>query len=716
MARYGKKKSGPTPRNYGTEEKYLRVRWVSDMYDRYMSYWSPEIERYRRNARFSWGLDFGQWPSYVVEKLREQGRRPPTYNVAGWKVETLIGSFIANGFDMKFQPSVGKLDSLTIKLQGMHLSDKGNFDYDASERVALRDCFATGVGFERMYIDDRYHEFGNIAYEAVDPLQTLLSPSWRSTHAYDIENYITWGMYTPLEIANKYGKITSDKLRELREREESEAFDYGEYQGAVPVYTDSEEKWGDRHKLIEFHWLKKEEYETEYDLKNKCNFPETGFTRGSDEDRAIKEAYIEMMGLDRNSDITWVHVKKRVKMYEAIAPTIDREMLIAPGKDRIQTNNINLYPLGRKFRRQFKGITDELYDINLAINRGEMTADDIGMRTAKGAFLLDRALTGGDDAKAAEIEAQWNDPAARIWVEEGVTQDLPGGGIIPLPHSPIPADFSRQTDRRYDLADKFSLVPASHDAQSAGPGTSGKLFQSEYQAGLIGQRPYMEIYKSYKREKTEAYPVQAKITYAGMPREFGDVKGGETYEINRPGRDQNGNRVMLDDISKLPLMKVNVFPSRMGPDLRTELRTQNLEQMELFVDPADRLLKLIMLGGISETMQNTDEEKEEMEQALFLLKQEAALTTGLNVLGLKMQMDALQAQMQQQEAKKQQAAAGGGAPGGAPGGPGGGPSAGGSPGDMGGGAPQQQLTMEGGMPGPEEAAVGTPQEDFVKMQ
>jgi hypothetical protein len=94
-----------------------------------------------------------------------QGRRPPTYNVIGKKIEQLVSSYINNGFDIKYAPVSGDIDSLTQRLQDMYFSDKHYMQWDISNRIALRDMHNM-VGYEAMVISDRANEFGNISWEA----------------------------------------------------------------------------------------------------------------------------------------------------------------------------------------------------------------------------------------------------------------------------------------------------------------------------------------------------------------------------------------------------------------------------------------------------------------------------------------------------------------------------------------------------------------------
>lgn len=616
-----------------SEASYVRAKWVFDQFNKYVEYWRPEMDRLIKNSRLYWGVDFGQWPSYVVERMREQGRRPPTYNLTGWKIETLVGSFLSNPFDIKYIPLVGKIDSLCLKLQDMAYSDRYHIGWDMSEQYCLRDCFVQ-VGFERMFISDKYHEFGNIGFETVDSLHAWLDPRWRSEKNDDLENYYTDAHLTATEIMEQFPKA-SDRLKAQKEREEIEAIDFGMYQGAVPIWSHVDEKWTGRHRVITYHSIKKETVDWEYDLKNHCDFPDTGYKLGSTEDREAKIKYIYENELNRESDITWVKKTRRIKMVEAICPSIDNELFLITGKDKVQTNNINLHPLGLRYKGQWQGICDRMYDIQTSVNKGEMNMDDAHSRAAHGAFMLDSAVTGGSEEKKREIEEMWNDPGARIWLDEGSTAELPNGGMVQIPSSGMGAEFVNNLQRRYDLANKFSLVPAAYDAQTESAQEPGVLFRHKVEMGLVGQKWYMKMWQEHKRAKAENYARQAKITYAGVPRRFAGFGTQDAFEINRIDRDEYGRKVILDDISMLPEMKVILIPASSGISLRTDLRLQYSETLNALTDPADRLLRIVLISAILETQEIPDEQKEEIRKASSLLKMQAAYTTAIDVLSLK---------------------------------------------------------------------------------
>lgn len=621
----------------GNSEAYERVRWLSEQFDRYHEYWKPDINRAVRNARMYWHVNFGQWPAYVVEILRNQGRRPPSFPIIPDKIETLVGSFLANSFEMKIEPSNGKLDTLSMNVYDIIIDMGRRMDWETSEIMCLLDSFIM-MGGERMVIRGASHNdpFGLIAWEHIDPTHTFANPCFKSPYMDKLTDYFEYRYMTATEIMQEpLFSSKSEHLKDLYEREKREGIDYGQNQGAVPVYDTPEDKWHDKHRVITFHHVEENRDDYEYDLINHCFFPETGYKMGSDEDRQVKIAYIQKMGLGQH-DITYMPKTKRVKKVETIAPTIDREMFLQSGKDIIQTNNCNLYLNGIWYKGQWQGIVDRLYDIQVAYNKGKMNLQDIQSRSAKGAFLLDRALSGGDVALELEIEQKWNDPAARIWVDEGSTSKLPGGGIVPLPSSNSTPDMYNEPQQYLDLADRFSKVPAAQDSRSESGKESGVLFRHKLEVGMIGQKYLMKSYERHKKAKIIATIQQMKITLAGIPRTFEKIGTKEKFAINQPATNfVTGQPVILNDISLLPEMSITLTPSKNGLNIRHILRSQYAEALEALDDPRFGLLKVTLTGLILATQEMPEEDKEEVKAAVKLLKMQEALAVAKNVYGLK---------------------------------------------------------------------------------
>jgi hypothetical protein len=649
MALYNQKKMIPI-----NPEKFVRVRWLQNMFSRYEEYYRTEIQRMITNQRMYWGINFGQWPAYAVEKLISQGRKPPTFNIIAKKIESQIGSYLSNGFDMKYETRNGKQSHWSMDLMDMMYTDKSNLDWETSEIIALRD-FHCMVGYERMFISDRFDaDFGNIGFEAVPPTHVFIDPAWKTPYAYDIENYFDYAEMTALKVCDMFPKAAA-RLKELREREEIDGVNYGEFTGGPQRYRSSDEKWADAHKVITFHSVTKEYRGWEYDLINRVPFPETGHEPGSDEDKQIKAEYMRRVGIGEGQ-YTVVNQCRRVKRIEVICPTLDNELFLASGKDRIQTNNCNIYPIGNGFYGQWRATVDDLTDVQLSFNKGKMTVEDIQARSAKGAFVLDRALTGGNEMIRAEIESQWNNPAARIWVDEGSTAELgQHGGIVPLTGVQPTPEMFRVNAENLDLADLLSTMPAAMDARTENSGESGKLYQSKVQVGLISQKYGMKIYERHKREKAQAYPLQAKLTYAGYPREFKRIGNKERLVVNQGGQDVMGKKFIINDISVMPEMNLIVTPSASGANLRTELRSQYTETLNIVSqDPNDRLLKLLFIQGIFGTQDMSEEDREELKRATGILITSEAMRLTIVYMQQKKVYDQLQIPQKQVQSGEQQ--------------------------------------------------------------
>lgn len=618
-------------------EKYTRLRWLYNMYNRYEDYYRAEINHIIENQNFYWGRNYGQWPSFVIEYLKNQGRTPPQYNITATKIEKELGSFIANGFDMKWKTVSGVGSRWTNDLSDMALSDKRGCDWQTEEVIAMRDMKVC-VGYERMFISDRFDStFGNIAYEALPPTHIYIDPTWKTPHAWDIENYFEWGVFTPSQIIDMYPKI-SDELKDWKEREESTGINFGDYNAGVNRWQTTEQKWGDYHRVITFHHIKKYERKWEYDLINRCPFPETGFPEGSDEEKEAKRQYVQEAGL-QEGQYTIVTQKKREKRIEVICPSLHNELFLSAGKDRVQTNNCNIYPLGNNFYGQYRGIVDDLRDLNRDFNKTGMDIQDMMRRTAKGSCVLDEALAGGNDAKKKEIEQRWSLPGSLIWVSEGTTQDLGAhGGIVELPSSQPTTEMFNYQQRTLSLAD-WLTTPAALDSRNDVPNASGKLFQSQVQVGLVGQQYPLSIIERHKKEKLMAYALQAKITYSGYPRTFERAsKKNKTLEINTPGIDSSGKRIIINNISKMPEMMCTIVKSISGLDVRSELRDNYTAMINTLNDPKDRLPKLIVQEALASVQDGDDETKDELKQAFKILKTNAALEQAILYLQMSTQL------------------------------------------------------------------------------
>jgi hypothetical protein len=636
-------------------DKHKKVTVLTAQKDRYEQFWRYDLARYTQNARGLWGLQYGQWPDFVVQKLISQGRRPQTFNILLDKAQTFIGSIMGNGFDIRYTPATGKLDSLCLKLQDMYYSDQSLMDWDMSELECLLDS-AAGVGYESLFVSSKFHDLGNLAFIKRNPRRVMLSPAWKSSNVDELHDYITWGRFSVTEILDLF-PIHKPRLDELRNREELEGVDYGEQIG-INDYQTVSQKWGDTHLVIELHWIEKEREQWEFDKKNGCLFPETFEKFHSKEDIAQKLRYIQMMNLQEN-DIMFVSRTKVKKYVRAVCPTLDAELLLLDNLDPVQIGNVNLFPIGIKMEGQYQGLVDQLWDVQRGLNLNQMHQESIQRTSAKNGLIADKALSGGDPELEQEIESRWNEDAPWIWVAEGAMQDLgSSGGIIPMPRGQVTSDIFEREGNLLKMADNLSKLPPELQGRNSQKVEANKMFENRVALAQVGQKYYNSIYQEYKKAKAMAYARQAKITYAGAPREFAGRSGDETFKINQstdengmPILDDNGRPINHDDISLLPEMKVTMVPSKKGVNIRSQIRDDFGEILKAIQgDPNNRPLTLAILDEVMDMTELPDDGKESISKTIQLLTTDARLTVALSIMQKQAQLQKAMGGGQQQPA------------------------------------------------------------------
>ena len=618
-------------------DRHKKVTTLIAQKDRYEKFWEYDLSRYTQNARGLWGLQYGQWPDFVVQKLVSQGRRPQTFNILLDKAQTFIGSIMGNGYDIRYTPTIGKLDSLCLKLQDMYYSDQALMDWDMSELECLLDS-AAGVGYESLFVSSKYSDLGNIAFIKRNPRRVMLSPAWKSSNVDDLHDYITWGRFSVTEILDLF-PVHKERLEELRRREEVEGIDYGEQIG-INDYQTVSQKWGDTHLVIELHWIKKEREQWEFDKKNGCLFPDTFEKFHSPEDLAQKLRYVQMMGLEEK-DIMFISRTKVQKYVRAVCPTLDAELLLLDNLDPVQVGNVNLFPLGIKMEGQYQGLVDQLWDVQRGLNLNQMHQESIQRTSAKNGLIADKALSGGDPDLEQEIENRWNEDAPWIWVAEGAMQDLgASGGIVPMPRGQVTSDIFEREGNLLKMADNLSKLPPELQGRQTQGHEANKMFENKVALAQVSQKYYNTLYQEYKKAKAMAYARQAKVTYAGTPREFAGRSGDETFKINRtsdengmPLLDDNGRPTIHDDVSLLPEMKVTMVPSKKGINIRSQLRDDFGTILQAVQgDPNNRPLTLAILDEVMDMTEMPDDGKESISKTIQLLTMDARLTTALSIM------------------------------------------------------------------------------------
>ena len=629
------------------------VGFVYQTFKRCWEYWNPDRRRQWRNSRMVFGSEYGQWPEYVVSQLLQEERQAPTFNIIENKVVNTIGMIIKNQLDVKFASHSGDDEDLVLKLQDMWYSDYNNGNWDKTYIEFLKEML-TMVGYERMDISTRNDPLGNIVFVHEPAHLITLDPEWQSMYTNDLKMYFRTPFMSVPEIMSTFRA----KIPQLKEEFDRQKFDHQYGQNRVYPMLQPEEKWGQKHQVIEQHYLEDRKEEWEFDLINREWFPDT------DQKGKVDYAHKNKLGTD---DIKLLPRARRVQMIKTICPTLTNEIYLEDGESIVQVDRVDIFPMGyQRYNGHFKGMVDNLYDLQQNINKGIMDMVDIRQRTARGgSFILDPDIVKSDGSKMDEIETRWNLPGGKSWSSPGAFQGGKDRYILELPESHIPQDLMNLNNFMFELSDRLSTIPAAAQGMQESAKESGRLFNSKYEAGLIAQGTLYQALENHWQEKAEAYIKQAKITYSGKERRFGSTNSKKGFTINKE-IEINGEKYTEDDISRLPRIRLDITQSPKSLNVRTNNRAIFGELMHSL--PQNLMVTPIMLAaGIFDTMDLPTDKKDEIKYLLDKEKQNAIATIDNNIAQMALakanaEMQLKQIQQQQQGGAGQPQQAGMGAP------------------------------------------------------
>ena len=238
---------------------------------------------------------------------------------------------------------------------------------------------------------------------------------------------------------------------------------------------------------------------------------------------------------------------------------------------------------------------------------------------------MDPAIVEGDETMMANIDSNINRPGAKFWTKEGALMAGGNNYILQVPEAHIPQDLFALNNLMFELSDKLSTMPAASEGRAESSKESGTLFRSKYEAGLIAQG---DMYKSLElmwAEIADAYYRQARITYAGQNnRTFAGFKNGEGFTINESVPGPNGEKLIKNDISKLPRIQITIKPSEKGLNTRSNNRIAFSEVMHSL--PRNmQIAPIAFMEGIVKTLDTSEGFQEEME-AIFELEKANAVS------------------------------------------------------------------------------------------
>lgn len=575
---------------------------------------TSDRKREAENLRFLYGLDDGQWPSYLnLEEMRSKGRQIGTYNLSYRKVTGIAGSITSNPFDAKFLCDDPSLDEQTRALQQAFLRDKELMDWPPEYLM----CVILGLSYAS-WLDMTVENTrpadpqGCIALRCRQPFSTIPDPDWRSVNGKNLELQYCIGYLTARQMKDIYHVKTDEIEAELQRLRFTERL--YENNEKIDFRVDQPSTVGSQYKVIEKRYLETKRVIREWDPVTKAVFWEDM----SDE---------EKIDLAQKLDIQSERIERRsVNSKRYRVRTIVEQMqnlILEDGEHYIQIERIPsfLYTATR-LNGKCLGLIDFLKDAQRQINFrvGAITyATQAAVNTGVG---IDPAAWGNDQTKINEFKNNFGDPHQVTEFKPNASRAYPNA-IVPLPRITVSQDLYRVAAEMIDLMDLLVPQPPAGEARTERSNESGYHYAQKLQVMKTLQAPMMNGVRILWNEIAEAYLYLACQHYKKGYRVFrvGDNAAG--VAINRPAIDiSTGEEYIENDFSLLnPLrVRVQIAESPLAVNTRVLQTETNLALLQAWPQNLP-FSSLTFVENILKYTEMSDSDKEKAKERLALDEQ-----------------------------------------------------------------------------------------------
>ncbi len=540
------------------------------------------IDRSYRNWQIYHAVYEGQAEKDLLQELRKEDRHYEQFNIATPKVETLTGALSSEKFDLDLKPIEGQKNSLTEACKASWYTDKGLCHYDKSVNDCIKGGLVIGADL-KMKMSSRYDPKKNICFELVPHGFLLRDPYWLTDDDRDCEK--AWEVFhlSAPQIARKYPNAKSALLEEALKLYQRFGGRYEEYDPDFYEQLQMGFK-GHLYRVIEYHYI--EHVHTErligqiMDSKRWIPFPVT-------KDHDILEAYMIKNNIDPMTIPPPHPYDDKVHKLMTIAPDIVQHKLL-DGKARVSTVQPQRLPyyhftVDRTFGID-KGIIDDIYDLQRALNRREMKLSDI----------IDNADGGG----GVYSEDVWDTPEKKSELQQNKSNprythfadgdEIARGKLVEhLTSNQYNPAIIDQIARFWDVVDRISRVPAAMAAMSESTNESGVLYDRKLEVARMGIMTLVDRVKELRQNMFEGYYTQWQVAdaYNLREREFTSLDGKASAVLNERILDHKDGRIYVHNRpSMIPRCAVIITESRSNP-------TRLLQRRALYSELFDRAVQ-----------------------------------------------------------------------------------------------------------------------------
>jgi hypothetical protein len=586
-----------------------------------------ERDRERRNWRAYDATEFGQYDEQALAVLIQEGRPPTSFNILKRYIDTITGSILADGYDIHYETELGDENNAAILFNELYMEDRdlGNFLGEFLEMVRAGFIYR---GWMEMYIDRSRDPRGRVGLRYLSADRVTPDPDWTTHRVKDNKSIHISNWMAPQQILDRFKKKTPEIQAAIKQYELSRGGD-GESRELDKLFDLSPEFFDEQNGLYLVSsklYLEKEKRDKLFDLQTQQFLPDLPA-----EDLEEFKFAAEMSG----SKIEVIPSEISVCKVKTFCPALSLDLVLEEGNHGIQTGGYPLFAFSSDcINGRPNTPTDQLYDVQLTINKRESTKTHVFMTTSYNTLLVEEDATS-DPEDAKKIATGKGRPGAGYLVTPGTNRE---SKIRYMEKNQPPAELMSDQQYLVNLADK--LTPSVPALQGLGEeGDSGVLFQAKVAQAQIGIQIPSKFLKAFWNEIGDAYFFAAQQTYT-YPMVFNSKRLDTRFVLNMEGG------IWMEQI---PRMRVTVTQSPTSETYRRQLIQQYVALNQYI---PGNLTKQALARLVVKSLPNVPDEE------LDKLAETAKLEEELQKEGTLLQLEGIKMQRQQQMAMAQGGAMG----------------------------------------------------------
>ncbi len=488
-----------------------------------------ERDRERKNWRAYDATEFGQFDEAALALMIQEGRPPSSFNIIKRYVDSIAGSTIADGYDVNYETELGDDNDGAIVMKELYLQDKGLSNVEGEYLEVIRAGFIYR-GWVEMFIDYERDPRGRVALRFLSSDRVIGDPDWTTHRVKDNKAIFILAWMSPQQIKDKFHTSEQEiqnaitQFEQLRGDRGGAGYGGNGSSGEIDkLYDMSPDFYDERNGLFLVAsklWLKKERKKQLFNVETQQFLPDM-----PQEDVEHFLLAAKMTG----KKIEVIPSEVTVCKVRTFAPAwLDVEL--QAGNHPIQRNGYPLFCFSSDcLNGRPNTPTDQLYDVQVSINKREATITHVLMTTGHNALSVEEDATS-DPEDAKKIAKGIHRPGAGFLVASGANNE---NKIKYLTKNQPPTDLMQHSQSLLNIAEK--ITPAVPALQGLGEqGDSGVLFQAKLQQAQIGIQIPSKFLKTFWNDIGDAYFYAAQQTYT-YPMILSSSKEGKQIRLNMEG-------------------------------------------------------------------------------------------------------------------------------------------------------------------------------------